>query len=253
MEKFFKTWSPLKPCEPDNTDLAINKSRSNINEPDGVKLWVESWLCTEKPDSENDIMEAREVDLEYYKSNGYMCHEHPSLALTLVGRNTKAWVEEHESGFLGVKQRGYFYGKDKEAKTLYEKMIVLSEAEDDPSRHLGTSAEGKSLEAIPRPGGGHILRKNKIWGTAVTHRPKNDLSRFTGALDVAKSLHEAAEGGYLRHHLETLLENHKLAERILSVSKSQKIDPQIEILMSRYGMSLAQAETLITKLRPAQR
>lgn len=251
MQKFWQKWSPLRPCDPENNDLSISKS---LKEEDPsrakTKLWCESWLMTEEEDSDKDIMLAREVDLEFYKSNGYMCHEHPSLALTLVGRNIRAWVEEHPSGHLGVKQRGYFYGNDTDGKKLYEKMIMLSEAEDDPLRHLGTSAEGKSHEAVKRPEGGHFLKKNKIWGTAVTHRPKNKGCRFTQSeYDIACSLHEAATQGYLRQHLEVLLKNLEMSEKILSFNKSKAIDPQVEQLVSKYGMSTAQAEAFLTKVR----
>jgi hypothetical protein len=251
----FSTWNPLQPCEPSNKVLAIAKAVGDDGVPSkkaALKLWAESWLCTEAEDADLDIIPADEVDLAYCKSNGFMCFEHPSLALTLVGRNVHFEKAEHPSGVMGIKQNGYFYGNDPEGKKLYEKMTMLCEAEDDMDRWLGGSAEGKSLAPVPRPKGGHILNKSLIWGTAVTHRPKNKGCRFTpGEYDIACSIHEAANSGRLEDHLRALLHNHSTHRRALEFAKSKSINPQIETLITKYGMSVAQAEEFLVRARAA--
>lgn len=247
-------WNPFRPCEPSNTELAVAKSQDDKSPVDpkkaATKLWCESYLLVEMEDFKKDVMIAKSTDLDFYMRNGFMCYEHPTLATTLVGRNTSCWLEDHPSGKPAVKQRGYFYGNDPDGKQLFNKMMTLFEAEDDPTRHLGTSPEGKSQRAVPRGNGGHTLYDNLIWGTAVTLRPQIGLSRFTaGEYEIAASLNAAASGGYLEQHLRALLDNAQFNKNLRQSVEEASESSQVLHLVNTYGFSKSQARAVINHAR----
>lgn len=200
----------LKPVEPTSAELA----KSEADGTPALKGWVEGFMSTEEPDVDGDIILADGIDIEEFLRSGFWCYEHPSMAHTLVGRSTEAWVDSHPSGFKGLKTRGYFYLADPMGKMLYEKASVLAKTEHDETRHLAWSVEGKGVDVEPRKEGGLLIKKSKIHTAAVTHRPKNGKSRFVPVYDIAASLADADERGELIETLEAVLENRKLVKSL---------------------------------------
>lgn len=209
--KVVSGWQPVTPVEKSD---------------DPGKLWCESWLTVEVPDSDNEIVVVKEVDLDYYQTCGYICYGHPTHVTTLVGRVTKAWVTTHpELGVPAIRQEGYLYGDDMLASSIYSKMMSMQKAESDPGRHLGVSAEGTAERTSVRDDGVKLLHGCKFWGCAITLRPANKYARFIAS---PNELAVAASEG----------------------SKLKQKDA-IERVMSRFGMSYAQAQTIVQKLSGA--
>lgn len=211
IQKVVASWQPIAPVE---------KSE------DPSKLWCQSWLTVEAPDADNEIVVVDEVDLDYYLTHGYLCYEHPTHIMSLVGRVTKAWREIHpELGVPAIRQEAYLYADDELAQSIFKKMKVMASAESDPQKHLGVSAEGTAARTSVREDGVKLLHDCRFWGCAVTLRPANKHARFIS------DDNQYAVAASATHQL-----NHRAA---------------IMKIMSRFGMSYAQAQEIIQRLSGA--
>lgn len=247
----------FKACEtPTNEELAMAKSHSK-SDGAGVTAkrgYTEGWMTVEIMDADKDISRAAGGHHEILLRKGFYQYEHPSMAHNIVGRPVSCEVGiEPTTGKPGVLTRGFFYLNDPMGKTLYEKSVMLAEAEpDDELRRLAMSMEGKGWDVVPytaEPGGRWDIRQWRPHSIAITHRPKVEAARIPGqrVMDIACSLASAEEQGNLDSHLSLLVSNRNLVKSLLPLDPDMPVEDElVKYAMEKHGLTREQAMVLVT-------